>query len=323
MAKTTRVLEMLEALQDHPGLTGPQLAERLGVDVRTIRRYTATLGELGIPVDGEPGPGGGYRLGPGFRTPPLMLTDEETTSVVLGLLAARRDGVDTGGALAKVRRVLPDQVRLRVEAFEEAAGFTAPAPPGAAAPVGDVLLRLAEAIRRGRRVRVRYTTHEGDESQRELSPHGLVAHAGRWYLAAYDHGREALRTLRADRVRSIRLAGPGMTPPPDFDPVAFVSHALARVPWAHDAEVVVHAPLARAAEHFPPTLAELTVLSAERTRVRIRADSLDWVAQLLAGSGLEFRVTGPDGLRDAVRRLAARLRSGARGADRSRATTAR
>src|SRR5215216_4913533 len=113
MAKTDRVLVLLEALQDRSSASGPELARRLGVDVRTLRRDVVSLRDLGIPVEAERGPGGGYRVRPGYRMPPLMLTSDEATAVALGLITARHDGIDADGALAKIRRILPDRVRLR------------------------------------------------------------------------------------------------------------------------------------------------------------------------------------------------------------------
>ena len=209
-------------------------------------------------------------------------------------------------ALAKIRRVLPDGVRLRVEALEETLRFTRE-PRAATAPRGVHLLALADAARRGRRVRAAYTTAEGAASERELSPYGIVGHAGRWYVPVHDHGRDALRALRADRFGAVRVAGPGRPPPTGFDPVAFVSRTLARVPWAHEVEVLLHAAPDAAAERFPPTLAELEP-EGTGTVLRLGADSLDWVARLLAGTGLPFSIRRPEALRASVRALAERLR---------------
>jgi predicted DNA-binding transcriptional regulator YafY len=305
MAKAARVLALLEALQDEPSMTGPQLAARLGVDVRTVRRDVVSLQDLGIPVEAERGPAGGYRLRPGYRMPPLMLTPAEATAVALGLLAARRDGLDADGALAKIRRVLPDQVRRRVEALDQTLSFTAtghePMPPK-----GEHLLLLAEAALRGRRVHATYVASDGERSERELSPYGVVSHRGRWYVPSHDHGRGELRSLRADRFSSVQLRGAGRRPPPDFEAVAFVSRTLARVPWTHEVEVLLQTPLAVAAAYFPPTLAELET-SGEDTLLRMRAESLDWVAGLLAGAGCAFTIRRPDDLRQSVHALAERL----------------
>src|SRR4051812_16207503 len=235
MAKADRVLGLLEALQDHPFASGPQLAARLEGDERTLRRDGAALRALGIPVEAERGRGGGYRPRPGYRMPPLMFTPAEATAVALGLLAAQRDGVDAGSALTKLRRVLPERIRLRVEALEATLRFTGRA--RAEAP-GEAILALAEAARRGRRVTGAYTTSAGETARREITPYGLVAHAGRWYVPAYDHGREALRAFRADRFGPLQPGAPGEPAPAGFDAVAFVNRTLARVPHAHAVEVV-------------------------------------------------------------------------------------
>jgi predicted DNA-binding transcriptional regulator YafY len=307
MAKAARVLALLEALQDQSSLTGPELATRLGVDARTVRRDVVSLQDLGIPVEAERGPAGGYRLRPGYRMPPLMLTAAEATAVALGLLAARRDGLDADGALAKIRRVLPELVRRRVEALEQTLSFTA-SEHEARPPKGEHLLLLAEAALRGRRVNAVYVASDGTRSQRELSPYGVVSHRGRWYVPSHDHGRDAPRALRADRFRTVQLRGAGRPPPPDFDAVAFVSRTLARVPWTHEVEVLLHTRPADAAAHFPPTLAELEP-SGEDTLLRMRAESLDWVARVLAGADCEFTIRRPDELRGCVRALAERLRA--------------
>src|SRR5918997_5733597 len=233
MGKTERVLRLLEALQDRPFATGPELGARLGVDVRTVRRDVVSLQDLGIPVEAERGPAGGYRLRPGYRMPPLMLTPAEATAVALGLLPARRDGLDADGALAKIRRVLPEQVRPRVEALEQTLSFTAAAHE-ATPPKGENLLLLADAALRGRRVLAVYETSDGVQSERELSPYGVVSHRGRWYVPAYDHGRDALRALRADRFCTVQMRRAGRPAPPGFEAVAFVTRTLARVPWTHE-----------------------------------------------------------------------------------------
>ena len=161
MAKTDRVLRLLEALQDRPSATGPELAQELGVDVRTLRRDIVALRDLGIPVEGERGRGGSYRIKPGYRVPPLMFTSQEAAAVALGLMAAKRLGIETDGALAKVRRVLPDRLKLGVESLEQTLGFTGRI--DAEPPDGETLLTLADAARRGRRVSARYTDSQGGD----------------------------------------------------------------------------------------------------------------------------------------------------------------
>ena len=310
-APTARLLQLLEVLQTEPFVTGAELAVRLEVDRRTVRRDIATLQRLGIPVEGERGVGGGYRLRPGYRLPPLMLSEDEAAVVVLGLAAARRFGLgetaDADGALAKIHRVLPDTVRRRVEALEGALAFTAPAAEGEP-PAGETSLLLGEAIRRRRRVQLAYRSFAGEETERDLSPYGLVVHAGLWYLAAFDHGRDAIRTFRVDRIGRAALApGPAATIPDGFDAVSHVTSSLARVPWPLEVEAELALPFDDAKRRVPATLAELSQ-DAGRTVLHMRVTSLDWAASFLAGLGCGFRIRRPDELRASVRALAERLR---------------
>jgi len=310
LAPTSRLLQLLELLQAQPLTTGREIADRLAIDRRTVRRYIATLQELGIPVEGERGVGGGYRVRPGYRLPPLMLNDEEAIVVVLGLVATRRLGLDStesvDGALAKIHRVLPETLRRRVEALETTLGFTTR--PTVGAPVaGEAVLLLAEAIRRRRRIRAGYRSFSGEETRRELSPYGLVVHSGRWYLAAHDHTRDDLRTFRVDRMRRTVVADEAALAPPDgFDAVEHVSRSLARVPWPWEVEVLLDLPREAAAQRLPATLAEL-VEQDGGTLLTMRVSSLDWMARVLAGLDCDFTIRRPDELRGTVRALADRL----------------
>ncbi len=311
LTPTSRLLELLEMLQAQPLTTGREISRRLAVDARTVRRYIAALQALDIPVEGQRGVGGGYRVRPGYRLPPLMLDDDEAVAVVLGLIGARGSALageaePVDGALAKILRVLPAPLRSQVEALEQTLGFTAAAPSGA--PVGGaVALLLADAIRRRRRLRSGYRSYTGERSRRELSPYGLVVHAGRWYLAAHDHDRDDLRTFRVDRMTGAEIAAEAALPPPEgFDAVAHVSLSLARVPWTWEVEVLLAIPVDQAAARLPPTLAELAQ-EGEQTLLRMRVSSLEWMAGVLAGLGCDFAVRTPDELRAAVRGLADRL----------------
>src|SRR5918995_1675141 len=209
---TSRLLELLELLQTRSLTTGREIADRLGIDARTARRYVGVLQGRGTPVEGRRGVGGGYRIRPGYRLPPLMLGDEEAVAVVLGLLATRGTGGEGSAdvvdrALEKINRVLPATLRRQVEALQETLEFTrtrGSAPADAAAA-----LLLADAIRRRRRIHAAYRTFAGEESERDLSPFGLVVHSGRWYLAA--HARRGDRRpcghAAADARRLARLDG--------------------------------------------------------------------------------------------------------------------
>ena len=202
-----------------------------------------------------------------------------------------------------------DQLRRQVEALEETLGFTA-TKGGAPADAAAVLL-LADSIRRRRRLRTAYRTFSGDESERELSPHGLVVHSGRWYLAAHDHTRDDLRTFRVDRMWRTTLTEAAALPPPDgFDAVAHVTRSLASVPWEWEVEVLLDLPVDEAARRIPATLAELVEVP-EGTLLRMRVGSLDWMATVLAGLGCSFTIRRPHELRTSVRTLAAQLEAAA------------
>jgi predicted DNA-binding transcriptional regulator YafY len=243
---------MLELLQANHRIGGAELARRLRVDERTVRRYAARLEELGVPVVAERGRHGGYRLRPGYKLPPLMLTDDEATAVVLGLLAGRRLGLPgqaTESALAKVRRVLPTALAQRVQALEETLGFTLAARDGTA-PATAALLTLAEAARARRRVRIGYRSWREATSERDLDPYGLVFHSGRWYVTGHDHASGEVRTFRVDRVRTATLGSDTYQVPDDVDPVQHVTRSLAAVPYTHEVEVWLPRP-ARLGRHPP------------------------------------------------------------------------
>ncbi|MFD1537264.1 helix-turn-helix transcriptional regulator [Nonomuraea guangzhouensis] len=305
---TTRVLAMLELLQAHHRIGGRDLAGRLGVDERTVRRYAARLADLGIPVVAERGRYGGYRLMPGYRLPPLMLTDDEATAAVLGLRAARRLGLVAGAAeaaLAKVLRVLPVRLRDGVAALEETLDFTLAERAGVA-PAGRAVLTLAAAIRDRRRVTLRYRSWKGEETERDLDGHGLVFHSGRWYVTGHDHRSGESRTFRVDRIASVTPGVATYDIPEGSDPVGQVISSLARVPYSHTVEVILHVPLAEAARRIPSSVAELTA-APDGTLLSMRAESLDGAATMLAGLGFPFTITFPDELRASVRRLAESL----------------
>jgi predicted DNA-binding transcriptional regulator YafY len=301
---------MLELLQAHHRLGGRELAERLGVDERTVRRYATTLTDLGIPVTAERGRYGGYRLAAGYKLPPLMLTDDEAVAVAVGLLAAERLNLLTAApaaAFAKISRVLPASLAARLAAMQEVLGWTLTRRDGAAdRPEADVLLALAEASQRRTRASFRYTKNDGTETHRDLDPYGLVFHSGRWYVTGRDHARSEIRTFRVDRISELTASGPPFEPPAGFDAVAHVTTSLARVPYRWRVEILLETDLAQARRRIPATVAELregdggVVLTA-------RAERLDGMARLLAGLDWPFTVRRPAELRTALATHAAHL----------------
>ena len=319
MARPTgRVLAMLERLQTGGQRTVGELAARLGVEERTVRRYAGHLADLGIPVEAQRGRYGGYRLLPGYKLPPLMLTDDEAVAVVLGLMAAEREGLATtdhaatASALAKVSRVLPRPLGRRLESLLSTAQFTAPVRPTAPA-VADTLLALASAAQAQRTVVIAYTAWDGQESQRELDLYGLVFHAGRWYVTGHDHGRDDVRTFRLDRIAAVRQGEGGYDVPADFDARTQVVSGIAAVRWSHEVSVVLRTTLADAVERLPASVGRLSE-HVDGVLLQARAERLDGMARMLAGLGWDFEVVAPDALRREVLALSDRLRaSGERG----------
>ena len=312
---TTRVLALLELLQGSRRMGGTELAGRLGVDPRTIRRDVARLQELGIPVVAELGRYGGYRLLPGYKLPPLMLSDDEATAVVLGLLAGQRVGLSTTSttagatesALAKLTRVLPAALRERTEALAATLDFTLPARAGSA-PATSTVLTLAEATRRRRRVHLRYRSFKGAESERDLDPYGFVFHAGRWYVTGLDHASGEVRTFRLDRIANAEAGAARFDVPGRFDPVEQVTASLAQAPWTWEVEVVLlEVGIEEVRRRVPPSVAVLSETDGS-VLLRARAERLEGMARMLAGLGWPFRIVTPGELRDEVLALAARLR---------------
>lgn len=309
-----RVLTMLELLQSRRQRSGPELAERLEVNVRTVRRYILTLQDLGFPVETIRGRYGAYRLRPGYKLPPLMFTDDEALAVVLSLMAARRLGLgmaapDIEGALAKVERVLPAAVRDRVRAVQESVVVAPPFEPGVPA-AGIVLVTLGAAVQSETQIWMRYHASGGEITEREVDPYGLVHREGRWYTVGYCHLRNAVRVFRLDRIAVVEPRATRFHRPESFDCLAEVEQSIARAPWGWEAEVVLFLTLEEARHRVPATAGTIEAI-AEGVLLRCSGEDLNWMAVLLARLECELRVRRPPELRTAVRLLAERLLRGA------------
>jgi len=312
----SRLLAFLELLQSRLVVDGASAASELGVSERTIRRYAVALHDIGIPVDGQPGAGGGYRLRAGTRLPPLMLSDEEAAATVFGLVLADQRGLSGAeGALTKIARVLPDRLTRRVQRLRDEVRLMGE--PHATPASSETLLVITEAVRRKRALRIGYTRRDGTQSTREIEPLGLVARRGRWYVPARNRGSAEVRTFRADRIADASIGEPADPPEPGFDPVDHVVRMLASLPWAWEIEVLLDAPVEEIAARIPATMAELEP-DGSRTRLTLRSDSLEWAAGALAGLGADFEVVRPDELRKHLAELAARLLAGSQRVSRSR-----
>ena len=301
---------MLGLLQSRRRIAGAEIAERLEVSPRTVRRYVEILRELGVPVEGERGKYGAYSLRPGYKLPPMMFTEDEALGLGLALLAARRLGLSgvapaVEGLLAKVERVMPEVLGERIRALEESV-IQAVARP-AALPGGAVVVALAEAARGRRRVRLRYRSGLGEETERRVEPYAVVHREGYWYAVAHDHLRGRMRVFRLDRVLEANVLEETFVRPPGFETSQQVLDALAAMRgdrWS--VEVVLEARLEEAREQLPPMGVALE--EAEGAVIlRSSTSDLGWMARVLAGLSFPFAVRRPPELREEIRRHAAKI----------------
>jgi predicted DNA-binding transcriptional regulator YafY len=311
------VLALLELLQSGGTRTVSELAGRLELDERTVRRYVQHLVDLDIPIESLRGRYGGYRLAPGYRMPPLMLTDDEALAVVLGLLTSGRAGMlTTAGpasetATAKIRRVLPAHLARQLDALLESLVFTA-APGEEPAPESGVLLAVADAVHHRRPISLRYEGRDGRRSARTLHPYGLVSHSGRWYVTGLDVALAEERTFRLDRIADARTLAGNFPAPEGFDPVERVVSSLAATPYRHAVKLQVNASLEQVRTRLPASVATARGLPGGWLHLDLQAERLDWLPGVLAALDRPFVVEAPDELRDLVLGLAERLTASAR-----------
>jgi predicted DNA-binding transcriptional regulator YafY len=328
MTETTsgRLLELLTLLQTRRDWPGGELAERLEVSGRTIRRDVERLRRLGYPVESLTGPAGGYRLRAGSAMPPLLLDDEEAIAIAVGLRTAARAsvaGIDESAvrALVKLEQVLPAHLRRRVGALG-AATFTLPA--GGPTVDARYLTVIAAACRDSECLRFAYERRDGTRSRREVEPHSLLNHGRRWYLVAWDRGREDWRTFRIDRLAAPASTGARFKPRrlPATDAAAFVERSITSAPNRHEAVVILHAPISAVGERVPAHWGSLVPIGADRCEYRTGDDDLRWLALRVASIGVEFEVREPPELRAHLAALASRLKDAAGGEVRRNAGTA-
>ncbi len=306
---TTRLLALLEVLQSRDIVSGTELARRLEIDGRSVRRYIAMLAEIGILVETVRGPHGGYRLRPGPRVPPLLLTEEEAVTLALAFGTLPHLGVALApetltGLRAKLERTLSAGLRARVRAL--AGSIALPPIPPMVAANGALLTVLGEAASAGRRVRLHYRADEGAETVRLVDPYGVARWSRAWYLVAHCHLRQGVRLFRLDRIAATEATAESFVPPADFDAYAHVARAMAAFPgrWAVDVRLALS--LDAAQDSIIAPYGTLTADGAG-SRFQGRFDNLDGLARELVSLGCHFAVSEPPELRAALRQLAAEL----------------
>lgn len=306
---SARLLRLLTLLQSRGFWTGAELAERLEVTERTVRRDVDRLRTLGYPVRSSTGVAGGYQLGAGASLPPLLLEDDEALAVSLGLRTAATGTVagleePAVRALAKLEQMMPARLRRRVKEL----GTVSPLYHGGPQIDAKVLASLAAACRNFERASFRYDTQDRT-TRRNVEPHGVVHTGYRWYLVAWDEDRDDWRTFRIDRITGPIKAGRRFTPRPipDGDVAAYVARSIASRPYPHQARVLFHAPKQRVAERVPFLSAYLEPIDDTHCRMETGAHTLDRLALFITLVGEDFEVEHPAELRTELRHLASRI----------------
>jgi predicted DNA-binding transcriptional regulator YafY len=310
MVTAARMLEVLGLLQSRAEWTGAELAERLGVTGRTIRNDIERLRALGYAVDATRGPAGRYKLGIGTKLPPLLLDDDEAVALAVGLrTVTSMQGIEEISArtLAKLEHVLPHRLQRKVVALRDA---VAAGPENTGSNVDDpmvdpaVLAEIAAAVRDHIELRFDYRS-----TRREVEPYRLISWQRRWFLVARDPASDEWTPFRVDWVEALRSHGGRRFTPrplPDQDDTSFVLREVAHSGWAVHARIAVDAPAAEVLARINPAVGVVETIDADHCVLITGADSVETVAAYIGMLGLDFHVTEPAELVDAIRRLAAR-----------------
>ncbi|MFT4124567.1 MAG: YafY family protein [Microbacteriaceae bacterium] len=314
---TSRVLQLLELLQSAEIRSVTELADRLGVNERTVRRYVRQLLELDVPVESVRGRYGGYRIAAGYRVPPLILSDEEAVAVFLGLsraqAASESPDIAAQIALAKIRRSLPPASTGRLGALLEAA---AGSPRLSDTPEAGILLTVSDAARERRPLELRYRDADETPSRRTVHPYDLAVRSSRWYLRALDVDRQEERIFRVDRIGGARaLPGAFAAPPAAADALPPLVDRFVAANYRWRVLLRVRATEKQIRTHLPESVAVVQPLDdpggghAEEPwqRVEIHAKRLDWLPAVIAGLDGDVIIEAPDELREIVRATATRL----------------
>jgi predicted DNA-binding transcriptional regulator YafY len=316
---SSRLLDLLSLLQARRDWPGAELAARLEVSGRTIRRDVERLRALGYPVESLTGPAGGYRLQAGTAMPPLLLDEEEAIAIAVGLSTAARASVagieETSiRALVKIEQVLPEHLRRRVAALGSA---TIAAPAGGPMVDPRHLTTIAAACRDFECLRFGYRSRDGTETRREIEPHALVNLGRRWYVVGWDRGREGWRTFRVDRLRRPTASGRFTARRvPGGDAAQYVRSSIAGAFSRYEARVIVHAPADEVARRLPWVAGALEPIDAARCEYRTADENLEWLALRVAMLGVDVEVHEPPELIEQLKVLATRLQRAAYGAQR-------
>ncbi|WP_448249507.1 helix-turn-helix transcriptional regulator [Thalassotalea agariperforans] len=304
---TTRVLTLLELLQAKGLLSGADIAERLGVDRRTVRRYISVLEDMGIPIMTEQGRYGGYRLIPGFKLPPLMFTEAEVQVIMLALLAVREqnfldDNVAVESVQAKLQRVIPDHLKNQIQTINNSVQLI----PSQQSSGHQHLVTLTHAVQSRLGINMVYQSPQGETMPRRFDPYGLVFRAGKWYVGGFCHLREDLRSFRLDRLSDITCTDEHFEPPNDFDAARHLQQSLYKAQRRYAVSVLFHADFNSVMAYMSTAtsniedLEDLFVQDGDGVLLTTSTDDFQWFILWLARLPFKFVIKSPDELKTAL-----------------------
>jgi predicted DNA-binding transcriptional regulator YafY len=312
---TSRVLQLLGLLQSRRVWTGEELAERLAVTTRSVRRDVERLRELGYPVHASKGQGGGYQLGAGAALPPLLLDPDEAVAMAVCLRLAAGGTVAGVGesalrALSKLDQVMPAKLRSQVSAVHDSTVTLTSPSDEPVAP--EVLMTLARACRDREHVSAGYVDIRGNATRRRLEPYQLVTTGRRWYLLAYDRDKQDWRSLRLDRLSEVRAMGSTFVAREAPDAATYVRRSISSSPYRYVARVRFHAPESVLEQRFSPASVTIEADGADACIVIAGADDPERMVFYFATVGCDFEVLEPPEVVSAVAAVSARLQRAVR-----------
>lgn len=307
---TTRVLAVLALLQTHGRMSGSELAQRIEVNIRTLRRYIIMLQDLGIPIESERGRYGAYVLSAGFKLPPMMFTNEEALALTVGLISARRLNLaDTDRAIesafVKLERVMPLDLKSRVRALTETITLDQSIAPST--PPSEVILSaMSSAAQLQQRVHIQYHPNHGEDTERDFDPYGLTYYLNKWYVVGYCHLRNDLRSFRLDRITQVKEVNMHFERPEGFDPLAHMMQAIATMPRKYAFEVLLKTDIATAQKEVFDVLGVLEV-DKDGVIMRGSVEDLNWLARQLSVFSFDFVVYEPEELKAELKKHSTKL----------------
>lgn len=297
-----RVLAVLELLQSHPCLSGAQIAERVGVERRTVRRYIVELERFGVPIRAERGRDGHYALMPGYKLPPLMFSNDETLALSMGLRVAGELGLSdmspaVASAQAKLDRVMPARLRRKIGDLHAVVALDLTRPQAESG--SEFFAEITRCASAAQRLQMTYCALNGGVTERAVDPYGVGYLYGAWYVVGYCHLRQGLRSFRLDRVRAICALPQSFGRPASFDVLQYLKESIAALPRAHAVVLLFRAERAAVRRAMP---ASIGTLAAQGARIRLDAqiDDLPAFARDLARLAMEFEIVRPKALKTAL-----------------------